>query len=314
MALKRINKELQDLGRDPPAQCSAGPVGDDLFHWQATIMGPPDSPYQGGVFFLTIHFPTDYPFKPPKVAFTTRIYHPNINSNGSICLDILRSQWSPALTISKVLLSICSLLCDPNPDDPLVPEIARIYKTDREKYNELAREWTRKYAMWCVPENNLEINKNNHNQRTNNNHNNKNNNRNQQQPIVSELLLVLLLLLLLQPTPLITRNKMITDDDVDNAGKGGGHGDVFFGCSDSSSLTPQQQQFSSSTNNTLQQQQQSFCHRFLFSVRRPCRTRLRRRRDCRLQWLACRGGGRPHRRDELQQIQQLANNTFNIIY
>lgn len=147
MALKRIKKELEDLKRDPPAQCSAGPVNDDLFHWQATIMGPPDSPYQGGVFFLTIHFPTDYPFKPPKVAFTTRIYHPNINSNGSICLDILRSQWSPALTISKVLLSICSLLCDPNPDDPLVPEIARSYKTDREKYNELAREWTRKYAM-----------------------------------------------------------------------------------------------------------------------------------------------------------------------
>uniref|UniRef100_A0A8C5ANC2 E2 ubiquitin-conjugating enzyme n=1 Tax=Gadus morhua TaxID=8049 RepID=A0A8C5ANC2_GADMO len=101
MALKRINKELTDLARDPPAQCSAGPVGEDMFHWQATIMGPNDSPYQGGVFFLTIHFPTDYPFKPPKVAFTTRIYHPNINSNGSICLDILRSQWSPALTISK---------------------------------------------------------------------------------------------------------------------------------------------------------------------------------------------------------------------
>uniref|UniRef100_A0A8D3E5I8 Ubiquitin-conjugating enzyme E2D 2 (UBC4/5 homolog, yeast) n=1 Tax=Scophthalmus maximus TaxID=52904 RepID=A0A8D3E5I8_SCOMX len=127
-----LSQELNDLARDPPAQCSAGPVGDDMFHWQATIMGPNDSPYQSGVFFLTIHFPTDYPFKPPKVAFTTRIYHPNINSNGSICLDILRSQWSPALTISKVLLSICSLLCDPNPDDPLVPEIARIYKTDRE--------------------------------------------------------------------------------------------------------------------------------------------------------------------------------------
>ncbi|XP_040572987.1 ubiquitin-conjugating enzyme E2-17 kDa [Lepeophtheirus salmonis] len=147
MALKRINKELVDLGRDPPAQCSAGPVGDDLFHWQATIMGPPDSPYQGGVFFLTIHFPTDYPFKPPKVAFATRIYHPNINSNGSICLDILRSQWSPALTVAKVLLSICSLLCDPNPDDPLVPEIARLFKTDRSKYMEMAREWTKKYAM-----------------------------------------------------------------------------------------------------------------------------------------------------------------------
>ncbi|XP_042254183.1 ubiquitin-conjugating enzyme E2 D1b isoform X1 [Thunnus maccoyii] len=180
MALKRIQKELQDLQRDPPAQCSAGPVGDDLFHWQATIMGPGDSPYQGGVFFLTIHFPTDYPFKPPKVraellycgmssrssvnkaflsnisnvcvfilqvAFTTKIYHPNINSNGSICLDILRSQWSPALTVSKVLLSICSLLCDPNPDDPLVPDIAHIYKNDKDKYNKLAKEWTQKYAM-----------------------------------------------------------------------------------------------------------------------------------------------------------------------
>ena len=100
-AVKRITRELQDLGRDPPSSCSAGPVGDDLFVWQATIMGPSDSPYAGGVFFLTIHFPTDYPFKPPKIAFTTRIYHPNINANGAICLDILRDQWSPALTISK---------------------------------------------------------------------------------------------------------------------------------------------------------------------------------------------------------------------
>lgn len=72
-------------------------------------MGPGDSPYSGGVFFLAIHFPTDYPFKPPKVNFTTRIYHPNINSNGSICLDILRDQWSPALTISKGEQSLAPL-------------------------------------------------------------------------------------------------------------------------------------------------------------------------------------------------------------
>uniref|UniRef100_A0A8C7ZNC0 E2 ubiquitin-conjugating enzyme n=1 Tax=Oryzias sinensis TaxID=183150 RepID=A0A8C7ZNC0_9TELE len=95
MALKRIQKELNDLQREPPASCSAGPVGED------SKCKHNDSPYHGGVFFLSVHFPTDYPFKPPKVAFTTKIYHPNINSNGSICLDILRSQWSPALTISK---------------------------------------------------------------------------------------------------------------------------------------------------------------------------------------------------------------------
>ncbi|GBB84454.1 hypothetical protein RclHR1_11010004 [Rhizophagus clarus] len=147
MSLKRINKELLDLQKDPPSYYSAGPTEDDFFHWRATIMGPVDSPYSGGVFSLAIHLPKDYPFKPPKVNFTTRIYHPNINSNGSISLDILQDQWSPALTIPKVLSSIWSLLTDPNPDDPLTPEIAHVYKTDRTRYEATAREWTRKYAM-----------------------------------------------------------------------------------------------------------------------------------------------------------------------
>mmetsp|Transcript_9636 Transcript_9636/g.23689 ORF Transcript_9636/g.23689 Transcript_9636/m.23689 type:complete len:149 (+) Transcript_9636:147-593(+) len=146
MALRRITKELQDLGKDPPESCSAGPSGDDMFNWQATIMGPPDSPYQGGVFFLNIAFPTDYPFKPPKVNFVTKIYHCNVHSNGSICLDILKDQWSPALTISKVLLSISSLLTEPNPNDPFVPEIAQLLLRDKQKHDSMAREWTQKYA------------------------------------------------------------------------------------------------------------------------------------------------------------------------
>ena len=143
---KRIAKELECFNKDPPANCSAGPEGDDIFHWTATIMGPTESPFEGGVFYLNITFPSNYPFKPPKVTFATRIYHPNINSSGGICLDILKENWSPALTISKVLLSICSLLCDPNPDDPLSVDIARQYKNYYPEYELTAAEWTRKYA------------------------------------------------------------------------------------------------------------------------------------------------------------------------
>ncbi|RZR96425.1 hypothetical protein BHM03_00025447 [Ensete ventricosum] len=127
MAFRRIIKELKDLQKDPPTSCSA----DDMYHWQATIMGPNDSPYAGGLFIVTIHFPPDYPFKPPKVAFKTRVFHPNINSNGNICLDILKDQWSPALTISKHReVAIVGgyrvrLGSDPPPTDPNAQETTR---------------------------------------------------------------------------------------------------------------------------------------------------------------------------------------------
>uniref|UniRef100_A0A914M218 UBC core domain-containing protein n=1 Tax=Meloidogyne incognita TaxID=6306 RepID=A0A914M218_MELIC len=147
MALKRIHKELVDFGKEPPVLCNAGPVGEDLWNWQATITGPPNSPYQGGVFYLNINFPQDYPFKPPQISFKTPIYHPNISNEGSICLDILTHKWTPALTIPKVLLSICSLFDDPNPKSPLNREAADLYVRDRAAYNVKVREWTQKYAM-----------------------------------------------------------------------------------------------------------------------------------------------------------------------
>ncbi|GHP11860.1 ubiquitin-conjugating enzyme E2 2 [Pycnococcus provasolii] len=145
-AAKRIQKELAEISLEPPCNCSAGPKGDNLFEWVSTIVGPQDSPYAGGIFFLDISFPSDYPFKPPKVTFKTRIYHCNVNSQGAICLDVLKDQWSPALTVSKVLLSICSLLTDPNPDDPLVGNIARQLREDKESHDKTAQEWTRRYA------------------------------------------------------------------------------------------------------------------------------------------------------------------------
>ncbi|XP_038653278.1 ubiquitin-conjugating enzyme E2 E1-like [Scyliorhinus canicula] len=143
---KRIQKELADITLDPPPNCSAGPKGDNVYEWRSTILGPPGSVYEGGVFFLDIVFSAEYPFKPPKVTFRTRIYHCNINSQGVICLDILKDNWSPALTISKVLLSICSLLTDCNPADPLVGSIATQYMTNRAEHDRIARQWTKKYA------------------------------------------------------------------------------------------------------------------------------------------------------------------------
>ena len=109
-------------------------------------MGPEDSPYEGGIFYLNYTFPTDTPFKPPKCIFITKIYHPNIDSNGSVSLDILRDQWPPYFTIDKVLLSISSLLSDPNPDDPINNEAANLYKTNIYEYYKKAREWSIEYA------------------------------------------------------------------------------------------------------------------------------------------------------------------------
>jgi len=147
MSSKRITRELKELQQDPPCNCSAGPAKEeDIYNWKATIIGPEGSPYSGGLFHLVIQFPTDYPFKPPKVQFVTKIFHPNINANGGICLDILKDQWSPALSIGKVLLSISSLLTDANPNDPLVPDIARMYVNNRPEYDRIAREWTIRYA------------------------------------------------------------------------------------------------------------------------------------------------------------------------
>ena len=147
MASLRLQKELDELIKNPPTNCSAGSVDNDLFHWRASITGPELTPYYGGIFSLDIHFPSDYPFKAPKCNFTTKIYHPNINAAGSICVDILRDNWSPALTVSKILLSISSLLNDPNPDDPLEVEIADQYKNNKILFEETAKSWTMIYAM-----------------------------------------------------------------------------------------------------------------------------------------------------------------------
>jgi ubiquitin-conjugating enzyme E2 D/E len=146
-AARRILKEMDDMMKSPVDNCTAGPVDtNNIFCWKGTIIGPEKSPYAGGLFELEITFPISYPFKPPVVKFLTKVYHPNINSAGGICLDILKDAWVPSLTIGKVLLSISSLLTDPNPKDPLVPEIAELYVRDRAQFDRIAREYTQQYA------------------------------------------------------------------------------------------------------------------------------------------------------------------------
>ena len=143
----RLESEILEMKTDPPANCSAGPSdSDDIGIWSGHISGPLGTPYEGGFFKLAIRFPASYPFVPPSVRFITRIYHCNISPSGDICLDVLKENWSPALTISKLLLSICSLLSEPNPSDPLVPEIADQLRSDKVHHDNLARQYTASFA------------------------------------------------------------------------------------------------------------------------------------------------------------------------
>mmetsp|Transcript_8361 Transcript_8361/g.25826 ORF Transcript_8361/g.25826 Transcript_8361/m.25826 type:complete len:164 (+) Transcript_8361:280-771(+) len=114
---------------------------------QGTINGPEGTPYEGGSFEISISIPRGYPFEPPVMKFLTRIWHPNISSQtGAICLDILKDQWSPALTIKTALLSLQALLCSPEPDDPQDAQVAAMYLQDHAKFKQTAKFWTESYA------------------------------------------------------------------------------------------------------------------------------------------------------------------------
>ncbi|KAG9196024.1 ubiquitin-conjugating enzyme E2 D [Alternaria panax] len=145
---KRLRQELQNISNDPIEGLSAAPV--DLLNplsWQATIKGPPATPYESGTFHLTMEFPEGYPRTPPSVRFITKVYHPNIDSeNGWICLNILGVDWSPVLTVSTVLLSIRAFLDSPDTDDPACPGIANEYVYRRDVFDETARNWTEEFA------------------------------------------------------------------------------------------------------------------------------------------------------------------------
>ncbi|KAF1815352.1 UBC-like protein [Eremomyces bilateralis CBS 781.70] len=145
-ARTRLKKELETIAKDPFETWSIGPVADDPFHCQGTLLGPPGSPYSEGLFFLYIRFPADYPFSAPCVYFTTRIYHPNISLNGTITLELIKDNWSVGCKIPSIFVALNQLLLEPNLATAINREAENKYKTDRLQYHQMAIEWTRSYA------------------------------------------------------------------------------------------------------------------------------------------------------------------------
>ncbi|CAF0746818.1 unnamed protein product [Rotaria sp. Silwood1] len=143
---KRIVKESARLQQEPVPGINAIVDDQNPRYFKVIIDGPSESPYEGGKFKVELFLPDEYPMAPPKVRFMTKLYHPNIDKLGRICLDILKEKWSPALQIRTVLLSIQALLSAPNPDDFLDADVAEKWKADEKGAKAIARDWTLRYA------------------------------------------------------------------------------------------------------------------------------------------------------------------------
>ncbi len=147
--LRRIvneTKQLQSLSADYTKMFSIKMIGENMFHWQSTIYGPDNTLYAGYEFDLDIILPEDYPQSPVTIKFVTPIQHMNINSEGDICVDILKNKWTSKSNITSVIISIISLLSDPNPLDPLNSDLAELYRTDKKKYKKSIQNYCERYA------------------------------------------------------------------------------------------------------------------------------------------------------------------------
>ncbi|KAI5841115.1 ubiquitin-conjugating enzyme/RWD-like protein [Morchella snyderi] len=148
-AQKRIHREYAEIEASPIPGIAVHSIDEDMFKWSIELTGPKDSVYAGGTFKLLLTLPTNYPFKPPVLAFQTKIYHPNVSNDdkGSMCLGILRSdQWKPSCKIMSVLEMARGLLVEPNPDDAVETTIAEQFKSDKAQFEKNAKSWVKQYA------------------------------------------------------------------------------------------------------------------------------------------------------------------------
>ncbi|KAL7070194.1 hypothetical protein ACQ4LE_010290 [Meloidogyne hapla] len=131
---RRLMRDFKKLQDDPPAGVSGAPTEESIMHWEAVIFGPQDTPFEDGTFKLSLLFSEEYPNKPPQVKFVSKMFHPNVYADGSICLDILQNQWSPTYDVAAILTSIQSLLDEPNPNSPANSQAAQLYRENRREY------------------------------------------------------------------------------------------------------------------------------------------------------------------------------------
>ncbi|KAG9122510.1 hypothetical protein FRC07_001069 [Ceratobasidium sp. 392] len=141
--IRRVQKELKEIQDNPIQGLKVEPEEDNLLVWNCTIKALDESPYKKGTFKYKVELPDEYPFKPPVVTFSTKIYHPGINEEGHICLPMLRDEWKPAVSMSTVLTTISEKVNNPSPDDPYEPEIAAQLKDNKPQFLAKAQEWTK---------------------------------------------------------------------------------------------------------------------------------------------------------------------------
>ncbi|KAJ2692453.1 Ubiquitin-conjugating enzyme E2 2 [Coemansia spiralis] len=137
---RRLMRDFKRLQSDPTEGISGAPCPDNIMVWNAVIFGPADTPFEDGTFKLSLTFDESYPNKPPLVKFVSRMFHPNVYSNGELCLDILQNRWSPTYDVSAILTSVQSLLHDPNSSSPANAEAANLYRENRKEYVRRVRE------------------------------------------------------------------------------------------------------------------------------------------------------------------------------